>query len=59
MTFMPQGGECYDDAIERRLAKYGIGSPDFWATTLRLTALRVRYLADRAEAREIRPRKVT
>ena len=59
MTFMPRRGICYDEAVAARVEKFGAGSPDFWVTYLRLAARRVRYLADRAEARDIKPRKET
>jgi hypothetical protein len=59
MTFMPRKGICFDEAVAAREEKFGTGTPDFWVTYLRLVARRIRYLADRAEARDIKRRKET
>ena len=57
MTFMPKGGACFDEAVQARLDKYGIGSAEFMSSLLRLAAKRIRYLADRGELQGMRRRQ--
>lgn len=55
MTWMPRNGECFDEAVEKRKQKFGTHTPEFYASYLNLVAKRIKYLAQRAATREIRP----